>query len=95
MKKKKFEMSTVKKVLSAIKKYRLLLAFSIILATITVALSLYIPIIVGNAIDLIIDTGNVDFASIKPKLINVGIIAVIIAFLQWVMNLLLLSKRLP
>ena len=86
MKKKKFEMSTVKKVLSAIKKYRLLLAFSIILATITVALSLYIPIIVGNAIDLIIDTGNVDFASIKPKLINVGIIAVIIAFLQWVMN---------
>ncbi len=86
MKKKKFEMSTVKKVLSAIKKYRLLLAFSIILATITVALSLYIPIVVGNAIDLIIDTGNVDFASIKPKLINVGIIAVIIAFLQWVMN---------
>ena len=86
MKKKKFEMSTVKKVLSAIKKYRLLLAFSIILATITVALSLYIPIIVGNAIDLIIDTGKVDFTSIKPKLINVGIIAVIIAFLQWVMN---------
>ena len=86
MKKKKFEMSTVKKVLSAIKKYRLLLVFSIILATITVALSLYIPIIVGNAIDLIIDTGNVDFASIKPKLINVGIIAIIIAFLQWVMN---------
>ena len=86
MKKKKFEMSTVKKVLSAIKKYRLLLALSIILATITVALSLYIPIIIGNAIDLIIDTGKVDFANIKPMLINVGIIALIIAFLQWVMN---------
>ena len=86
MKKKKFEMSTVKEVLSAIKKYRLLLAFSIILATITVALSLYIPIIVGNAIDLIIDTGNVDFANIKPMLIRVGVIAIIIAFLQWVMN---------
>ena len=40
MKKKKFEMSTIKKVLSAIKKYRLLLLISIILATVTVALSL-------------------------------------------------------
>ena len=84
--KKKIEFSTVKKVLSAIKKYRLLLALSIILATITVALSLYIPIIIGNAIDLIIDTGKVDFTKIKPMLINVGIIALIIAFLQWVMN---------
>ena len=85
-KQNKFQLSTIKNVLNAIKKYRLLLLISIILATVTVALSLYIPIIVGNAIDLIIDTGNVDFASIKPKLINVGIIAVIIAFLQWVMN---------
>ena len=85
-KKNKFQFSTVKKVLSAVKKYRLLLAVSIILATITVALSLYIPIIIGKAIDLIIDTGNVSFSSIKPKLLNVGIIAIIIAFLQWVMN---------
>ena len=54
--KKKFQMSTVKKVLSAIKKYRLLLLLSIVLATVTVALSLYIPIIIGNAIDLIIDS---------------------------------------
>lgn len=84
--KKKFQMSTVKKVLSAIKKYRLLLILSIILATITVALSLYIPIIIGNAIDLIIDTGNVDFESIFPKLLSVGIIAIVIALLQWIMN---------
>ena len=84
--KKKFQMSTVKKVLSAIKKYRLLLLISIILATVTVALSLYIPIIIGNAIDLIIDTGNVDFDNILPKLLSVGIIAIIIAFLQWIMN---------
>lgn len=84
--KKKLQMSTIKKVLGAIKKYRLLLLFSIILATITVALSLYIPIIIGNAIDLIIDKGNVDFDSILPKLLNVGIIAIIIALLQWIMN---------
>ena len=86
MKKKKFNASTIKKVLNAIKKYRLLLLISIILATVTVALSLYIPIVIGNAIDLIIDTGNVDFDIIKPMLLKVGIIAVIIAFLQWVMN---------
>ena len=84
--KNKFQMSTVKKVLSAIKKYRLLLLLSIVLATVTVALSLYIPIIIGNAIDLIIDTGNVDFDNILPKLLSVGIIAIIIAFLQWIMN---------
>lgn len=85
-KKNKFQMSTIKKVLSAIKKYRLLLALSIILATITVALSLYIPIILGEAIDLIIDKGNVYFEGILPKLLNVGIIAIIIAVLQWIMN---------
>ncbi len=84
--KNKFELSTVKKVFGAIKKYRLLLAVSIALATATVALSLYIPIIIGKAIDLIIETGRVDFDNIKPLLINVGIIAVIIAFLQWIMN---------
>ena len=54
-KQNKFQMSTIKKVLSAIKKYRLLLLLSIILATITVAFSLYIPIIIGESIDLIID----------------------------------------
>lgn len=85
-KQNKFQMSTIKKVLSAIKKYRLLLLLSIILATVTVAFSLYIPIIIGESIDLIIDTGNVDFKSILPKLLNVGIIAIITAFLQWIMN---------
>ncbi len=85
-KKKKLQLSTIKKVLSAIKKYRLLLLLSIILATVTVALSLYIPIIIGEAIDLIIDAGNVDFGGILPKLINIGIIAIIIALLQWIMN---------
>ena len=85
-KQNKFQMSTIKKVLSAIKKYRLLLLLSIILATVTVAFSLYIPIIIGESIDLIIDTGNVDFKSILPKILNVGIIAIITAFLQWIMN---------
>jgi ATP-binding cassette subfamily B protein len=79
-------MSTVKKVLGAIKKYRFLLALSIILATVTVGLTLYIPIIIGDAIDLIIDKGNVDFNMIWKLLVNVIIISIAIALLQWIMN---------
>ncbi len=82
----KFKMSTIKKVLGAIKKYRLLLALSIILATITVGLTLYIPIVIGDAIDLIIDKGNVSFDTIWKLLVNVIIISVTIALLQWIMN---------
>ena len=84
--KAKFKMSTVKKVAGAIKNYRFLLAISILLATITVALTLYIPIIIGDAIDLIIDKNNVDFDRIWLLLINVIIISVSIALLQWIMN---------
>ena len=84
--KAKFKMSTVKKVAGAIKNYRFLLALSILLATITVGLTLYIPIIIGDAIDLIIDKNNVDFDRIWLLLINVIIISVSIALLQWIMN---------
>ena len=84
--KAKFKMSTVKKVAGAIKNYRFLLALSILLATITVGLTLYIPIIIGDAIDLIIDKNNVDFDRIWLLLINVIIISVAIALLQWIMN---------
>ena len=62
--KKKFQASTVKKVLSYIKKYRFLLVLSLLLALATVAATLYIPIIIGDAIDLIIDKDNVDFNGI-------------------------------
>ena len=84
--KAKFKMSTVKKVIGAIKNYRFLLALSILLATITVGLTLYIPIIIGDAIDLIIDKNNVDFDRIWLLLVNVIIISVSIALLQWIMN---------
>ena len=84
--KAKFKMSTVKKVAGAIKNYRFLLALSILLATITVGLTLYIPIIIGDAIDLIIDKNNVDFDRIWLLLVNVIIISVAIALLQWIMN---------
>lgn len=86
MKKSKAQMATIKKVLGAIKKYRLLLAISILLATVTVGLILYIPIIIGNAIDLIVDKGFVDFDSLAPLLTSIVIISVGIAILQWLMN---------
>ena len=86
MKKSKVQMTTIKKVLGAIKKYRLLLALSILLATVTVGLILYIPIIIGNAIDLIVDKGFVDFDSLAPLLTSIVIISVGIAILQWLMN---------
>ena len=61
---KKFQASTVKKVLSYIKKYRFLLVLSLLLALATVAATLYIPIIIGDAIDLIIGENDVDFDGI-------------------------------
>ena len=50
------------------------------------ALTLYIPILVGRAIDFIIDRGNVDFVSITKLLLEIAILAVSTAVLQWIMN---------
>ena len=77
---------TLKKVLRAIKKYRFLLLLSLILATLTVALTLYIPVLVGRAIDNIIEAGKVDFGAVTPILLRIGIAAAVTALLQWVMN---------
>lgn len=78
---------TIKKVLSYIKGYRIYLICSVILAVVTVALTLYIPVLIGNAIDCIIDSGNVDFYKITPILIKIGIVALVTAFAQWIMNM--------
>lgn len=77
---------TIKKVLLYIKKYNLLLAVSILLAAASVALTLYVPILIGDAIDLIIDKGNVDFKGIMSYLVKIGVFVGITALLQWVMN---------
>lgn len=78
--------STIKKVLSYIGKYKYLLLLSIIFAAGSVALVLYVPILIGKAIDCIIGPQNVDFVSIKSILIKVLIIVLITALLQWLMN---------
>ncbi|MBQ8546381.1 MAG: ABC transporter ATP-binding protein [Clostridia bacterium] len=80
--------STIKTVLSYLKRYWFLIIVSLLFAAASVLLSLYIPIIIGDGIDLIIDTGKVDFDGLLPLLTNIGIIVVIVAVLQWLMNLI-------
>ncbi len=85
-KEKKVSAGTLKQVFRHIKRYRLLLLVSIILATLSVAGTLYAPILVGKAIDMIIGVNNVDFEGIVKILIEIAVIAVIVAFVQWLMN---------
>lgn len=78
---------TVKKVIIRIKKYWVFLILSIIMATITVASSLYVPILVGNAIDYIIGPSNVNFRLITQILAEIGVVIGITALSQWIMNI--------
>lgn len=79
--------STVKRVLKYIGKYKAYLAASLMLALITVAGQLYIPILQGQAIDRIITAGNVDFAAITRIIIIILITVGAVSLLQWVMNI--------
>ena len=78
--------STLRKVLKYLKHYKLLLALSLILAIAIVALTLYIPMLVGDAIDLALDKGLVDFNGIFGILLKIGILTLITSILQWLMN---------
>ena len=83
---KKVDKGTLLKVLGHLGKYKLHIALTLILAAITVGMTLYIPILVGNAIDYIIDAGNVDFNSIYEIIVRIVVIAVATGLLQWAMN---------
>lgn len=85
--KEKAQKGTLKKVLRYIKKYQLFVALSLVLAAVTVAGTLYIPILTGRAVDLIVSPGQVDFPGIFRLLLQTGIVIGIAAFAQWVMNL--------
>lgn len=87
MKNKKTQTQILKKVLGYIKSYSFFVALSLILAVITVALTLYIPILTGDAIDLIVGKGNVDFDGVFKILIRIVIVVLITALTQWIMNL--------
>lgn len=79
---------TLKKVWKYISKYRLFLILSILLAAVTVTLTLYVPILVGYAIDCIVGQGNVDFERIISLLIQIGVVIGITAIAQWIMNVI-------
>ena len=87
MKGEKAQKGTLKKVLRYIRPYWPLVALSILLAAVTVAASLYIPILTGNAVDLILGPGQVDFAGILRILIQICVIIAIAALAQWLMSL--------
>ena len=78
--------AVIGKILKRIRRQWPALTLSLLLATVYVAMSLYIPILVGNAIDCIIDAGRVDFAAMWVYLRNVAICAAIAGLSQWVMN---------
>ena len=77
---------TLRKVLHYIRRYRIFLLLSILLAAATVAGTLYVPILVGNAIDQMIGSGNVNFGAIAAILLKIAIVVGITALLQWLMN---------
>ena len=80
--------STLKRVLKYIGKYKILLPVSILLAIITVALTLYVPILIGVAIDLMVGKGEVDIPSVV-KILTVALILVgVTALAQWIMSMI-------
>ena len=85
-KKNTAQKGTLKKVLKYVQRHGFFMVLSILFAAITVALTLYTPILIGDAIDLIVGKGQVDFAGIGAILIKTGIIIGITALIQWLMN---------
>lgn len=77
---------TLKRVLSYIKKYRVSVIFSIVLATVTVALTLYVPVLTGQAVDCILGPGQVDYQMLVQILLKIAAIVLITAAAQWLMN---------
>jgi len=86
MAKNKGSSAVLRKILVRVRRHWPALIASTALAAVYVAMSLYIPILVGNAIDCIIDAGNVDFAAIVPILRNIIICALVAGAAQWVMS---------
>ena len=78
--------TTIKKVLDYIRRYWIYLGLSIVLAAVTVALTLYIPILTGRAVDLIVTKGQVDFSGILVILERMAVVILLTAVAQWIMN---------
>lgn len=79
--------STLKRVLKLIKPYRFYVVASLILSVVTVLLTLYAPILVGNGVDYIVEEGSVDFDRLYPVMKQLAVVIVLTAIAQWFMNL--------
>ncbi len=78
---------TLRKVLRYIRKYWIYLALSVVMAAITVTLTLYLPILTGRVIDLIIEQGRVDFDGVSAILKTMAVVIAVTAAAQWIMNI--------
>lgn len=85
---KKKNKSTLSNVLLLLKKHKLSIAATILLAAVTVALTLYVPVLVGQAIDCIVTRGDVDFEKIAVITLKIGISVTITAAAQWIMSII-------
>lgn len=83
---KKDNKGTIIKILKYLKPYWFWAAMSLIFAAATVVLTLYLPILIGNAVDCIVDSANVDFDGILKIMMTMGIVIVLTALFQWLMN---------
>jgi ATP-binding cassette subfamily B multidrug efflux pump len=78
---------TLKEVLKYIKKYMFYVVLSVVFAAATVAMTLYVPILTGDAIDLIVGKGNVDFSAVYAIIKKIIIVVGLTALSQWIMNI--------
>ncbi|MBQ8420590.1 MAG: ABC transporter ATP-binding protein [Clostridia bacterium] len=86
--KNKKTLSSLKKVLSYVRHHKALLFLSLLCAAISVILTLYVPIVIGDAIDYIIEPGKVAFDKITPMLIRIAIASIIAALAQWMQGII-------
>ena len=84
--KKKGQAETLREVVRRLGRYRIFLVFSVLLASVSVALTLYIPKLTGNAVDYIVAKENVNFPGVFQVMLQIGVCTLITALAQWLMN---------
>ena len=84
--KSRLDKGVLKKIFRALERHRLLLTLSLLLAVAVVSLTLYVPVLIGQAIDLIVGKNNVQFSGILPILVKASAFAAGTAILTWFMN---------
>ena len=83
----KRRLSTVRRVLRYLRRYWALMAISLALAALTVALTLYVPVLTGDAVDQIVGPGQVDFAEVARIALTIGICVGVTSLAQWIMSI--------